>query len=141
MKRRIVWRMSRAHTYSHSRAHSPTFPSLHLRHISFFNPSVALSTSQLIFQPFSCFTYVTAHSPTLLSLLLRHRLFTYVTWRDAHACVVFGGGPEIVLTTHSGRPVLVYLSNVQSVASRTDIRPTGIWVVSPGGGKRSNTKS
>ena len=43
--------------------------------------SVALPTSQLILQPFRCFTYVTAHSPTLLLLLLRHRLFTYVTWR------------------------------------------------------------
>ena len=51
---------------------------------SFSNPSVALPTSQLILQPFRCFTYVTAHSPTLLSLLLRHRLFTYVTWRAAH---------------------------------------------------------
>ena len=55
-----------------SRAHSPIFPSLHLRHNSFYNPSVALPTSQLIFQPFRCFTYVTAHSPTLLSLLIRH---------------------------------------------------------------------
>ena len=28
-------------------------------------------------------------------------------------CVVFGGGPDIVLTTHSGRPPpLVYLSSV-----------------------------
>ena len=26
--------------------------------------------------------------------------------------VVFGGGPDIVLTTHSGRPALVYLSSV-----------------------------
>ena len=53
-------------------AHSPTFPSLHLRHNSFSNPSVALLTSQLILQPFRCFTYVTVHSSTLLSLLLRH---------------------------------------------------------------------
>ena len=62
-----------------------TFPSLHLRHNSFSNSPVALRTSQLIFQPFRCFTYVTAHSPTLLSLLLRHRLFTYVSWYAAHA--------------------------------------------------------
>ena len=48
-------------------AHSPTFPSLHLRHRSFSKPFVALPTSQLILQPFRCFTYVTAHSPTLLS--------------------------------------------------------------------------
>ena len=61
---------------STSQAHSPTFPSLHLRHNSFSNPSVALPKSQLIFQPFRCFTYVTVHSPTLLSLLLHHKLFT-----------------------------------------------------------------
>ena len=67
-----------------SRAHSPTFPSLHLRHNSISNPSVALPTPQLILQHFSCFTYVTAHSPTFHSLLLRHRFFTYVSWRAAH---------------------------------------------------------
>ena len=72
-------------------AHSQTFPSLHLRHSSFSKPSVALSTSQLILQPFRCFTYVTAHSPTLFSLLLRHRLFTYVTWRPDHAAPVRRG--------------------------------------------------
>ena len=67
------------------RAHSPTFPALHLNHNSFFNPSVALPTSQLILQPFHCFTYITVHSPTLLLLLLRHhKFFTYVTWRAAH---------------------------------------------------------
>ena len=54
-------------------AHSPTFPSLHLSHNSFSNPSVALPTLQLILQPFRCFTYVTVHSPTLLSLLLCHK--------------------------------------------------------------------
>ena len=70
----------------YSRAQSPTFPSLHLCHNLFSNSSVALPTSQLILQLFSCFTYVTVHSPTLLSLLLRHKLilkpfrhFTYVT--------------------------------------------------------------
>ena len=68
--------MSRTHSYSHSRAHSPTFPSLHLRHNSFSNPSVALPTSQLILQRFRRFTYVTAHSPTLPSIHLRHSSFT-----------------------------------------------------------------
>ena len=66
-----------------SSAHSPTFPSLHLRHNSFSNPSVALPTSQLILQSFRCFNYVTVHSPTLLSLLLlilqSFRHFIYVT--------------------------------------------------------------
>ena len=77
-------------------AHSPTFPSLHLRHSSFSNPSVASPTSQfillpffrfsyvtssslnstlLILQPFRHFTYVTTHSPALPSLFLRHRSF------------------------------------------------------------------
>ena len=65
-------------------AHSPTFPSFHLRHSSFSKLSVVSSTSQLIFQPFRHFTYVAAHSPTLLSILLRHRLFIYVTWRATH---------------------------------------------------------
>ena len=50
-----------------------SFPSLRLRHSSFSNPSLALPTSQLILQPFRCFTYVTAHSPAFLSLLLCHR--------------------------------------------------------------------
>ena len=70
--------------FTYVTAHSPTLPSLYLRHSSFSKASVAWPTSLLILQPFRCFTYVTAHSPTLLSLLLRHRLFTYVTWRAAH---------------------------------------------------------
>ena len=74
------WKSSRM-----SSAHSPTFSSLRLRHSSSWNSSVALPTSQLILQPFRCFTYVTDLSPPLLSLLLRHRLFTYFTWRAAHA--------------------------------------------------------
>ena len=41
---------------------APTFPSLHLRHKSFSNPSVALPTSQLILQPFFRFSYVTSSS-------------------------------------------------------------------------------
>ena len=62
--------------YESISAHSPTFPSLHLRHKSFSNPSVVLPTSQLILQPFSCFTYVTAHSPTLPLLHARHSSFS-----------------------------------------------------------------
>ena len=59
-----------------SSAHSPTFPSLQLRHNSFSNPSVALPTSQLIFQPFRRFTYVTDHSTTLPLLHLCHSSFS-----------------------------------------------------------------
>ena len=65
----------------HEQSSFSKLQSLHLRHSSFPNPSVALPTSQLILQPFCCFTYIIAHSPILLSLLLHHRLFTYLTWR------------------------------------------------------------
>ena len=58
-------------TYITAHSDSPSFPSLHLRHSSFSNPSLTLPTSQVILQTFSCFTYVTGHSPTLISLLLR----------------------------------------------------------------------
>ena len=62
-------------SYITSSAHSPTFPSLHvrhnhsptlqslyLRHSSFSNPSVAWPTSQFILQPFFPFSYVTSSS-------------------------------------------------------------------------------
>ena len=60
----------------HVTAHSPTFPSLHIRHSSFSIPSVALTTSQLILEPFRHFTYVTAHSPILPLLHLCHSSFS-----------------------------------------------------------------
>ena len=50
-----------------SSAHSPTFPSLLLCHNSFSNPSVALPKSQLILQPFCCFTYVTLITKSVIS--------------------------------------------------------------------------
>ena len=59
-----------------SSAQSATLLSLHLRHSSFSNSSVALPTSQLILQFFHCFTYVTAHSPVLLLLHLCHSSFS-----------------------------------------------------------------
>ena len=61
--------------YYYYSAHSPTSSSLHLRHNSFSNLSVASPTSQLIIQPFRHFTYVTAHSPILPVLHVRHSSF------------------------------------------------------------------
>ena len=58
-----------------STTHSPTLPSLHLRHNTFYNQSVASPTSKLILQPFRSFTYVKTHSTTLPSLQLRHSSF------------------------------------------------------------------
>ena len=42
--------------------HSPTLPSLYLRHSSLSNPSVTSPTSQFILQPFFRFSYVTTSS-------------------------------------------------------------------------------
>ena len=44
--------------------HSPTHTSFQLRHSSLSNPSAALPKSQLILQPFRCFTYVIGTSPS-----------------------------------------------------------------------------
>ena len=71
------------------RAHSQNFPSLHLRHNTFSNPSVALPTSQFIRQTFRHFIYVTTHFPTLQSLYLRHSSFSNPsfaspTWQALH---------------------------------------------------------
>ena len=62
VKRRKGWRMSC--DVGEAPPHSPTLTSLHLRHSSFSNPSAALPTSQLILQPFRCFTYVIGTSHT-----------------------------------------------------------------------------
>ena len=48
--------------FTYVTAHSPTLPLLYLRHSSFSNPSNASPTSQLILQPFFCFSYVTGSS-------------------------------------------------------------------------------
>ena len=90
-----------------SRAHSPTFPSLHIRHNLFSNPSVALPTSQLILQPFRRFIYVTVHSPTLLSLPLRHKVFIYFRWRALLILQPFCHFTYV--TTHSPTLTSLYL--------------------------------
>ena len=59
--------------------HSPTLTSLHLRHSSFSNTSAALPTSQLILQPFRCFTYLIGTSSTSQLILQPFRRFTYIT--------------------------------------------------------------
>ena len=51
--------------FTYVTAHFPTLPSHYLRHSSFSNPSIASPTSQLILQPFFCFSYVTGFSLTL----------------------------------------------------------------------------
>ena len=50
--------------FTYVTAHSPTLPSLYLRHNTFSNPSIASPTSQLILQPFFRLSYVTGFSLT-----------------------------------------------------------------------------
>ena len=63
-------------TFTYVTAHSPTLPSLYLRHSSFSDPSVASPKSQIILQPFRRFIYVTGYSPTFPLLHLLHRSFS-----------------------------------------------------------------
>ena len=71
VKRRKGWRMS----YDVGK----TFRSLYLRHSSFSSPSYAFPTSQLILQPFRCFTYIIDTSPTSQLILQPYRRFIYAT--------------------------------------------------------------
>ena len=59
-KRKKGWRMNC--DVGEVIAHSPTLPSLYLRHSYFSNHSVASPTSHFILQPFFRFSYVTSSS-------------------------------------------------------------------------------
>ena len=87
--------------------HSPTLPSVYLRHSSFSNPSVAPPTSQLILQLFRCFTYITAHSPTLPLLHLRHNSFSNPSFvsptSQALRLIHLASRPWCVLTKNMSR--------------------------------------
>ena len=129
-----------------SGAHSPTLPSLYLRHNSFSNPSVALPTSQLILQPFRCFTYVkaewaelilqpfrhftyvTTHSPTLPSLHLRHSSFSNLSVASPTSQFILQPFFRFSYVTSSslnspGEPPMVYSREI-SVFMRN-----GIWKI------------
>ena len=68
------------HTYIH-----PTLPSLYLRQSSFSNPSIASPTSQLILQPFFCFSYITGSSLTTPGKLPMHGSSIWF-WRVRQKC-------------------------------------------------------
>ena len=59
--------------FTYVTARSPTLPPLYLHHSLFYNPSAASPTSQVILQPFCCFTYVTGTSRTSSGELPMHR--------------------------------------------------------------------
>ena len=98
--------------------------------------SVTSPTSQLILQPFRRFTYVTAHSPTLpllhlldshsptlLSLLLRHRLFTYVTWRAAHAIWTYGHVPFCYAAPQIAEILVAFLKDASCEINKPFVFP------------------
>ena len=80
-------------------ARSPSFPSLHVRHNSFYNPYVALPTSQLILLPFLCFTYVTVHSPTLFRFSYVTSIAHSPTFPSLHLCHSLFSNPSVALPT------------------------------------------
>ena len=63
--------------FTYVTTHSPTSPSLYLRHSSLFNPSVTLPMSQFILQLFFRFSYVTRSSlnspgePPMVRIIVR----------------------------------------------------------------------
>ena len=114
--------------------HSPTLTSLHLRHSSFSNPSATLHTSQLILQPFRCFsyvigtsptselilqpfrrfTYVTAHSTALPLLYVRHRHFTYIR---AHSPTLSSTTAFFILSVHFTLSILLH-NHISNASTR-----------------------
>ena len=63
--------------FTYVTTHSPTLPSLYLRHSSFSNPSVALPTSQFILQPF----FASPTSQALHLIYLASRPWKEPLWR------------------------------------------------------------
>ena len=82
------------HHFTYVTAHSPTVPLLYLCHNSFSNPSVASPTSQLILQPFFCFSYITGSSLTspgevpMVCLAVVNGYSTYTEYIEL-TCTVF----------------------------------------------------
>ena len=103
-----------------SSAHSPTFPTLHLHHYSFSNPSVASPTSQIMLQPFFRFSYVIGSSlmspgePPITLNTQPFRWFTYVT---AHS-------PTLLVATPMSQLILQPFIHISYV--------TGSSLTSPG---------
>ena len=117
-------------------AHSPTLPSLRLRHSSFyslFNPSVASSTPQLILliiQPFRHFTYVTACSTTLLLLHLRHLASRScarppLESNSRYATDVISINKELLMFPFQFQTYSVFFPITKTKLYRTHLRDTG----------------
>ena len=114
-----------------SSAHSQTFPSLHLRHNSFSNPSVALPTSQLILQSFCHFTYITTHYPTLPSLCLRHSSFSNLPVTSPTSQLILQPFLRFTyVTAHTPTLPLLYLRH-NSFSNLSITSPTSQFILQP----------
>ena len=108
--------MNRCKCYE-AEPHSPTLTSLHLRHSSFSNPSAASPTSQLILQPFRCFTYAIGTSPTSQHILQHFCLFTYSISQlilQPFRCFTYVIGTSNYVTDHSPTLLPLYLATAHS---------------------------
>ena len=71
--------------FTYVTTHSPTLPSLYLRHSSFCKPSVASPTSQFILQPIFRFSYVTSFSLNSLG----SRRWLQSVWKQTKALLEY----------------------------------------------------
>ena len=95
-------------------AHSPTLPSLYLRHSTFSNPSVASPMSQFILQPFFRFSYVS--SPSLMSPGEPPIINALFKWSH---CMIFLRGPAQPYLVNV-KVVLKYCTCVKNYKGQTN---------------------
>ena len=122
--------------FTYITVHSPTLPLHHLRHSSFSNPSfaspmsqahelcsfsnlsVTSPTSQLIFQPFSRFTYVAAPASTVPLLYLRHSSFSNTSFASpvsqAHELCSFSNFSVISPTSPGELPMEITVISINT---------------------------
>ena len=101
--------------------------SLHLRHSSFSNPPAALPTSQLVLQPFRCFTTVIDISPTSQLILQLFCSFIYVTAHSTHfRCFIYVTGTSRTspgeLPMHRGMKKQAFYSKLLSLEVATVVK-------------------
>ena len=105
--------------FSYVTAHSPTLPSIYLRHSLFSNPPVASPTSQLILQPFFRFSYVTGSSLTSPGDPHMSSRFQYLTSHHTAnpgrlTVFFFNDVWVFVSPVHTGRLIMPLSLNVSS---------------------------
>ena len=109
------------------RTHSPTFPSLHLRHNSFSNPSVALLTSQLILRTFHSHSYICPSLVPIMSKIIPvPNITTHVRMFHSHSYI----RPSLVPITSKIIPVPNITTHLRSFHSNSYICPSLVPIMS-----------